>query len=1336
MSLIIATPEGNISVGGILITVGLLWARPNSNKSQAAISFLDGTKSDLVAMKPVTEYSGSGGAFTDYADMMSDLDGFFFKKTAVKLADGDVFDRNALPVTIPPNAGAIFIVRNPVTVTVMFIPFVQYQSGLYIRDTENGDLNDWRRLNIKTDFLHTELKVHDPSDTSKFFTLNASLQTPGAPSEHTLQAKDGTLAHLDDIGTGNRLSFKYRATVTTQTPPPATGRAMWDESIQEDSNNLFFNKTTDGNSFIEKILLTLVKVGAEIILFSESNTNNFQHWNISAITDGGTDVRYAVDHLDGTYNFSQSERMIVTFIIEAAEGADEFPHVIKVDPLLPVHTGEQYTTIPPAVDFANAAASPSTPYLIILGAAVHPLDTAIALQANVHMIGGEASSTIIQVNDSLQGSIIIDLQASNSLRKITILGSSTLKSTAGTYAVSSTTEGSYFLEDVTIDLFNRGISFTHTSSGGSFQVLQIINHARIRECFIGMFLDNTAEVVIDYANFVENDTSISSNGESNLIYKGGRIVSRAVGTGIGINIIGNGTLQINALLLQDLAEGIIFNGVGTTYLNSIRFDNCTIETTTNAAANIIINNTILERTKLIFNVNPKIEGMLTSLQPGLNEIFSASNFAVGLANKGVNFAAGEGGAYLQGMLVYTEDTSNVFVNVTDDAVSPTGSTLTFPGTAADNRIYISTNIDDAIDFKKFFGVVLNLESIADYGAGAIELQYFNGVSFVTVAMMGRDNGNPHLSSGELVFGASTLLSRDVYFNSRIDTDWTKNDPPTTGIDRFWVRFNITSAITTLPIIEQIFINPSHFNVKGDGFTTFHGKARPLIDMAIDQNEFQSSGFSPGNQDLFRSDTVSVGRIENSFANGVTDRIGTIKVLPDSIDTSVPVVISWTVAVENASGGDIRWVIRIDKSNDSNNRAVFFSTGGAPSSSATQEDFVLITEAPSAGELQITYSIELSLNTFIPRRLDSAGDDWWLIIERTGGDAADTHTSDANFIRIRIQYTSWAAGGFDTNIQFSLAIPIIQPPSPPSQTVENELFEHQATATGGGIIWSLANAPVGMTISINGLISWTPTVVGANLNIEIIATNDFGSDTELFDLEVIANPIPQAQLIGDWHAKDLTLNDTDPVANWVDDSPIGANMTQGTGSAQPTFLLNQVNGLPAVSGNGGDTMHNFQVNIPPHTTFGNTIIIVAASTQATQAGMVSQQSVSGGGNQTFFYLNRFTTGAFIATFDSSSSNNNAGHEVSGSFNDGAFHIFTASHNATDTFLRVDTVNTNTFSESVSQFTIEDMHLFNNGSGAGTFFFNGLIARALFWNRQLTSGELDAVETSLRTEFNTP
>lgn len=112
--------------------------------------------------------------------------------------DGQVQFRADLPIVLGnPAIGDVWLVEDPTTILLGI--WTTYQSGLYIRDFNNGNLNDWRRLNVKVKFSDSEFAVVSVGDQSKQGKFDLSLVTTSTTRTVTWQDKDGTMALISDI---------------------------------------------------------------------------------------------------------------------------------------------------------------------------------------------------------------------------------------------------------------------------------------------------------------------------------------------------------------------------------------------------------------------------------------------------------------------------------------------------------------------------------------------------------------------------------------------------------------------------------------------------------------------------------------------------------------------------------------------------------------------------------------------------------------------------------------------------------------------------------------------------------------------------------------------------------------------------------------------------------------------------------------------------------------------------------------------------------------------------------------------------------------------------------
>lgn len=112
--------------------------------------------------------------------------------------EGEVEFRENLPITAGiPLLGALYLVQKPTT--ILLGAYQTSKSGLYIKDSDTGSLNNWRRLNVKVRFTSEEFKIVDSDDQSKQLSHDVSAFSTGI--NRTLQWRDrgGVPAFLDDI---------------------------------------------------------------------------------------------------------------------------------------------------------------------------------------------------------------------------------------------------------------------------------------------------------------------------------------------------------------------------------------------------------------------------------------------------------------------------------------------------------------------------------------------------------------------------------------------------------------------------------------------------------------------------------------------------------------------------------------------------------------------------------------------------------------------------------------------------------------------------------------------------------------------------------------------------------------------------------------------------------------------------------------------------------------------------------------------------------------------------------------------------------------------------------
>jgi hypothetical protein len=378
---------------------------------------------------------------------------------------------------------------------------------------------------------------------------------------------------------------------------------------------------------------------------------------------------------------------------------------------------------------------------------------------------------------------------------------------------------------------------------------------------------------------------------------------------------------------------------------------------------------------------------------------------VGIPERGSETVLGEGDSYTRGMMIYTYNhTTTIFTDVSDEAKSASGSTLQVPGTAVGNAIYMSSDLNNGTDYLKFAGIKANvLTSITD---GWYDFEFWNGTSWEYINTMSTQSNKPYLPYAWDVF--YNTGSQQIRFNNDSLNDWVKNDPISSGTNRYWVRVIVGGITTGTAVLEQIKLHSNRSEFNSDGYQEYFGTARPISNFLWDFGLMKPSTNSPADQDLYLSDKISVGRVENKFTNGVTDRQGYNGYIPFDIDTSCNLKLRWSYITDDTSAGDIFWVIRWGHTTDDD--SVFRTTTTAPTTGPNEQTMILIESAPSVEDTQITVEASLHIEELISRRESGFGDILWISLERQGGDVLDTHNGDVSIIQSSGFYTKWCEGG--------------------------------------------------------------------------------------------------------------------------------------------------------------------------------------------------------------------------------------------------------------------------------------------------------------------------------------
>lgn len=680
--------------------------------------------------------------------------------------------------------------------------------------------------------------------------------------------------------------------------------------------------------------------------------------------------------------------------------------------------GGDFTTIEAALTFANLK-SPSTsnPIAIELSPGSYTESNPIIIPEHIHVVGiGE-----VVINASTTTDAIFQFGVSCSIENISVDGASG----SGGIGFEFTGDGS----DTTVanivnctatncekgfvsnsGVLNKVVSCdgcraVGTSSAPMTYGYVATNGSRMSCNNSNALGDPSTGTDLDAAFRVESDNSFlrligcSSRFADNgiLMVNGSRadaLSCRFTDCDDGVEISATGS---NAEL--DLL-GCVFSGNGTYDLNILQ-----------TSSTIELGNSIMDDDLIYFAPGVTIQGAFANQKEGDEGLDVRGELHVGSPDNPRESVLGGGDSYTRGMLVYTYNGST-YTDVSTAAKSASGSTFAVPGTTTNNAIYVSSDLQSGGDYLKFFGIKTKVSTALVAGSGAILSEYWNGSTWVSFNTMETYANSPYTSNANSLF----LVTGDfqIRFNWQLQNLWTKNDPPSTGTNRYWMRFRVSSGITTAPVFEQFKLHSCRTEINSDGYVEYFGQGRPLKKLDFDQNAFAGTQQSPADQDLFLSDNLVLGRVENSFQNNATDEVGLSIFLPYDLDTSSPIrlISSFTVDGGTANGTQaIKFTIYWNIS--SNGNSVYRSTASAPSSTGEQSTTFTYTVQSGDEDKMISGYVDLTIPTAKATRSASTGvgDLLWITIKRDSSDVSDTWAGDVNIINFSPFYTSWNNGLF-------------------------------------------------------------------------------------------------------------------------------------------------------------------------------------------------------------------------------------------------------------------------------------------------------------------------------------
>lgn len=448
-----------------------------------------------------------------------------------------------------------------------------------------------------------------------------------------------------------------------------------------------------------------------------------------------------------------------------------------------------------------------------------------------------------------------------------------------------------------------------------------------------------------------------------------------------------------------------FSGINNSGTMNVTGSEITGETTNiQNLGDMVILSTILRRD--LINNSGNILGSYFSTTLGDVSLQIEGELSVGSPEFPSESAFGGGDSYVNGMSTYLTSGSNPMTNFVDV------TNILRVGSGTSTPIYNSPDLEDCLligSLYPFNGIKINV-SLGREDPGS-QLEYFDGLNWVTTKVMSTDSEAPYAGKGQDIFRVGSYQYRFGYKTSDQGLG-TFN-----GLNKYWFRFVQTSVETPLGSLSQIKLHPpGRFEINKDGFTEIYNEdvtSRQFLSL----NSAQAVGNSPSNNPLYLDISGTfVGYRENSFVNNATDRLSISFTPPENIDTSKPLKFTFRFVQNVASTGNLFFETRVafvrDVDDDVSPLSNVYGAANSPGIPFNAPGLVYgQTNEIFVNDLNFklkNFTIDVDVSNLICKRSSGSGngDLIFLNFARLANAIGDTYNGDIYIAGLNYNYTRW------------------------------------------------------------------------------------------------------------------------------------------------------------------------------------------------------------------------------------------------------------------------------------------------------------------------------------------
>ncbi len=244
-----------------------------------------------------------------------------------------------------------------------------------------------------------------------------------------------------------------------------------------------------------------------------------------------------------------------------------------------------------------------------------------------------------------------------------------------------------------------------------------------------------------------------------------------------------------------------------------------------------------------------------------------------------------------GMLLLTETPGNVFNDITSAIVGGT-PTAFFAGMPVNNRFYVGG------DFAYSAWGQAITTAMASTTQFPLSGEYWDGVTWSELPHMENDDSD------------CVLYGRDIWKNvtdghirNKQPSDWALTTVD--GENKFWVRFTVTTALTTIPLADEWYLEGDRMLIDNryNNQIQFFGQSAPQKTEVLNYF-FDTVGFAAGNANLQPSTNTGLTLLNANRANGAIDGSGNVGPMNCLFDMSKDVQIRVLLKPASTNIGDV------------------------------------------------------------------------------------------------------------------------------------------------------------------------------------------------------------------------------------------------------------------------------------------------------------------------------------------------------------------------------------------------------------------------------------------------